>query len=496
MSIDPAVVNTQLTTISEDISQSIQNSGFGASTISSIFGVSSSVLEYGQTIDGIRGVSRDFDSDFSMNGFQFSLATIVDSDLSEVVQDDLIFATPSIQTSSLVSLEGNINSTGDSAETGVLAETITLGSPAAINYTLQRFTERTSTELSGVLSNLSINPSFSIDTLTNFDFNLSGTISELTSSLTQFESMLGSIESTIRSVAPQIANGLLDDIILNSSTEIRDTLYGLIGTNIIPGDLRASVVRDLFNGDVESAVNTVLENTTLSLTVEEIEEALSNIDLSTNVGSYGLPDIELGSLEFDYVDTAEEFEGDLFSSPRDFSRIIMGGASISGDRLTGSRITPGQSSSFREIMRAFHRVIPGGQLATFAQIQSIVNGGAISNVFNQISTPSFGEISTAPGFIPGDADCAVTGRSLATPYVSNGTIIPPTGGASAPGNGSLGGTENLVTITTSIRGLTAQVSRLYAENFQGFIDELEGTYDYEIRRIGGYANRPIILTNM
>jgi hypothetical protein len=49
----------------------------------------------------------------------------------------------------------------------------------------------------------------------------------------------------------------------------------------------------------------------------------------------------------------------------------------------------------------------------------------------------------------------------------------------------------LATIRTKRRGLTAQVAEVFKENFQGFIDELEDS-GYEIRNIGGYANRSTV----
>jgi hypothetical protein len=49
----------------------------------------------------------------------------------------------------------------------------------------------------------------------------------------------------------------------------------------------------------------------------------------------------------------------------------------------------------------------------------------------------------------------------------------------------------LATIRTKRRGLTAQVSEIFRENFQGFIDELEDS-GYEIKLLGGYANRSTV----
>lgn len=49
----------------------------------------------------------------------------------------------------------------------------------------------------------------------------------------------------------------------------------------------------------------------------------------------------------------------------------------------------------------------------------------------------------------------------------------------------------LATITTSIQGKSTNVAASVRDNFQGLIDELEQTYGYEIRSIGGYNYRTI-----
>jgi len=53
----------------------------------------------------------------------------------------------------------------------------------------------------------------------------------------------------------------------------------------------------------------------------------------------------------------------------------------------------------------------------------------------------------------------------------------------------------LATIKTKKRGLTTQVAAVFQKNFQGFIDELEAT-GYEIKSLGGYANRNAINQNV
>jgi hypothetical protein len=77
------------------------------------------------------------------------------------------------------------------------------------------------------------------------------------------------------------------------------------------------------------------------------------------------------------------------------------------------------------------------------------------------------------------------------PGIGGGTSGGSSGSSTAPQGSPNPGTGNLATITTSIRGLTTQVAAVLAPNFQGLIDELEGTYGYEITSLGGYNYRTI-----
>lgn len=61
-------------------------------------------------------------------------------------------------------------------------------------------------------------------------------------------------------------------------------------------------------------------------------------------------------------------------------------------------------------------------------------------------------------------------------------------GATGPARAAIGENGELVTIRTK-SGKTTQVAKIVAPNFQALIDELEDDYGYEIRTLGGYANR-------
>jgi hypothetical protein len=65
---------------------------------------------------------------------------------------------------------------------------------------------------------------------------------------------------------------------------------------------------------------------------------------------------------------------------------------------------------------------------------------------------------------------------------------------SAPIRAPIGDNGELVTIRTK-SGKTTQVAKIVADQFQALIDELEESYGYEIRTLGGYANRSAIGTS-
>jgi hypothetical protein len=92
---------------------------------------------------------------------------------------------------------------------------------------------------------------------------------------------------------------------------------------------------------------------------------------------------------------------------------------------------------------------------------------------------------------------AGAGLVLGTNYLGGGPAAAPGG---APGGGP-GGTSSIgtspvsgmVTIKT-VSGKSFVVAEQYAQNFKGFVDELEAT-GYKINSIGGYANRNIAGSN-
>jgi len=78
-----------------------------------------------------------------------------------------------------------------------------------------------------------------------------------------------------------------------------------------------------------------------------------------------------------------------------------------------------------------------------------------------------------------------TGPSSAQSLGSTGGTAAPT---PVPGNS---GAEGPTATIRTPGGRTATVAQLYAENFQGLVDELEGELGYEIRSIGGLSDRNI-----
>lgn len=103
-------------------------------------------------------------------------------------------------------------------------------------------------------------------------------------------------------------------------------------------------------------------------------------------------------------------------------------------------------------------------------------GGAASN--------GAGAASAGPDDgLRGNGGANGSGPASAQELGSGGGVAAPTPGA--PSSGAEGPTQ----VIRTPGGRTTTVAKLYADNFQGLVDELEGDLGYEIRSIGGLVKR-------
>jgi len=161
--------------------------------------------------------------------------------------------------------------------------------------------------------------------------------------------------------------------------------------------------------------------------------------------------------------------------------LVLANANADGSEIIGENVSAAQATSFRELIKAFHRAVPGGLSASYSEIVQATGGAATSTTPNSpVSSPS---IIRNLGFSPSSVSCGYGGRP-GSRYDSGPGLVP-----------SGFGSENLATFTTGRKGLKCTVSKLYLDRFKGLCDEIENSYDYTIHVIGGYNYRFIAGTN-
>ena len=143
---------------------------------------------------------------------------------------------------------------------------------------------------------------------------------------------------------------------------------------------------------------------------------------------------------------------------------------------TGSKTKYRQSARRDEVLARAER-IAGIRLKRNVAILGLAGGGGLlagSIAGSMIKQSLGGGDGTLPNNLPSNEP------------------LPPSKDQAVPSGQTPTGI-NLVTITTP-SGKKFQVAEQYKDNFQGFVNELEGT-GYRINSIGGYANRNIAGTN-
>lgn len=188
--------------------------------------------------------------------------------------------------------------------------------------------------------------------------------------------------------------------------------------------------------------------------------------------------------------TISQYKGDQAGA---IHILMLYNANADGTAIQGDTPSADQSISLREMVKAFHRVVPGGLTAGYSEIVSATTGFGNTPIGTlPAARPTFGNtpIGSLPsavaapaiipnlGFSPSSVSCGYAGRP-SSGYDSGPGLIPSGFGA-----------ENLAWFTTNKKGLRCQVSKLYLDRFKGLCDELE-SMDYTINSIGGFVFRRI-----
>lgn len=281
----------------------------------------------------------------------------------------------------------------------------------------------------------------------------------------QIQSIIGQVKNKLESAVPTLTGKLFDDLALNIDPFVQNILNGLIGSVLDDSKGRLEILKAIANGNLDRAAQLILELSAVEgMTIEKITAALEVIETDVSkyvqTGKYE-PDVETDLSREDnndsYVETAEEFEAEISSSPRPINGVvlhtsskadprsnidptlleetlkqsfhyimqpngriyrssglgkIMGGLAgnaaglihilvAKADDNPNNFLSIDQGKSYREMVKVFHRLIPGVQIANFSELS---------------------DASTTPivGMNPGAVQCGITGlNNLGTGPASN-----------------------------------------------------------------------------
>jgi hypothetical protein len=276
-------------------------------------------------VDGIQAISVFLDSDSQTNDL-FSRIPI--GQFTEGVTS----IDGSLQNSSSFSSELS-SLTGDNVVSDFLNNSIGSMTPRGINGLLTSSGSINTREIQSTLGKFS-------------SFPLARDISTILSSVDIFTSRLSDLTNKITAILPNASDGILNTILLPSNVSILDQLNSIL-TSPLDSVTAARVIHLLMIGNIQEAVS--LLEAKSNMTIAEIEgiifsvnlsiDAISNIDSVDDIlklgsstglwnvvnGVLGTPIVSQSSEDniFSYVNTSQEFEGDLRSAQRDISALVL-----------------------------------------------------------------------------------------------------------------------------------------------------------------------------
>lgn len=260
--------------------------------------------------------------------------------------------------------------------------------------------------------------SFNIDSFFNSFGNFSGFLSNIQSSITQFENILNQVSETFQNVVPNISGALIDDVIRMIDPDITDRLQQALGTNLVPASVRESILRNLVQGDLQSAAEIIQGFQTGLTDLVEITDLLESLEIdpirilegplqfSSNVrqilsgatswrgaqtilapagsGETSQPfagntstEGESQTYSFDYVDTAEEFEADIASSTRELNTVIVHFTNTpSGVDITSETAHQAQTNAGLDGLQFHYIIRRNGRVQRGRPISAAASSGA------------------------------------------------------------------------------------------------------------------------
>jgi len=434
----------------------------------------------------------------------------------------------------LNALEGTSSSAGTASE-AFLHEVITTGTPQAINSALNELTGKSPNQLNRILRDIAPNDvkDLILDGLKEFDDGKVITGNKTEKTLDTIKNILG---QAIPNISVAVIDNIAIDLDPDTQKILQDVLNTNRIQNDIKVSILEKVYRKQFqaaaevvrsqNGemsDLDAIVNELLKiELNPSKMIGDAQDMSTIKEVDHSYKSFGA-----GNHRFEFVDTAEEFEAIIASSARPINtfvtystgttidvdakfinqihtdagfdgiqyhfiirrdgRVQMGrplntaGSSVSGsdvDRIVSiafignSEINVAQGKSYREMMKAVYRIIPGA---------SVVEAAALANVDKR-------DPSAPPptGFSPETVNSCVFGASGGT------STIPGQGLEAIQGEPGLETAlqADLINILTQAANNTAGVSGLQTTSgIIGRTNSIGSGRHYE-----GWASDTAILT--
>ena len=285
----------------------------------------------------------------------------------------------------------------------------------------------------------------------------------------KLQGLMDSFKKSKKDKVPPLTGKLLDDLILYLDVFITDLLNELLGFNLTDRVIRYKLLKAIAQRKLDDAAEIILENTTRTdLTKDLILEKLSVISIDAGVivdtGEYKpKSEISIGGNNIGtFIDTAEEFEADLAgmskavqglilhssgkADPRglmDLNSILkeVGGGAFNYIMMPNGRVFRGSSTptdiinmlfvkandnpnnplsmdqykSFREILRAVDRVIPGIKVGNYSEINPGSNAPTVGVNPRQILSGIQGTKDTGVQGGYGDLNTGITPDSPPAP---------------------------------------------------------------------------------
>ena len=294
------------------LAQAVRNSEFGQSS--------------GQTIAGITTITENL----SQNGltpqvFQQPFAVLTDK--IPGLYDDLVDPIPSGLQSGLNALEGTIDGAG-TAKPNFLHEVVTMATPQAINNVLGNLTGKSSQELEPILKKISPKGVSGqvLDGLKEFD--------ESAITTPKIKNVLENTAGVLDSLVLPVGPAIIDNIAIDIDPDIQERLQLVLDANRVPKKVKASILSNIYSGNLDAAAKIVQSYPTGLTDISEIITELKKIELDPNVviggrghtaSSINSGDKTFGTLQhkFEYVGTSEEFEAIIAGSTRTISTFIL-----------------------------------------------------------------------------------------------------------------------------------------------------------------------------